>query len=260
MALDPEGDYIRAMSMRSSVRLSPRERMGSGVAAASLVGALMLLLWIGLRVAGQAPAIQAALATFDVVDPPPPAPVPAPKPHPAGARPEAAKVPVRSKPKPVAALPPKPAPKPVIVPSAAPVVVAPSLDLEPADASGADLTDLSGLGGIAGDGAGSGSGDGAGGGGAVRPRHVSGAIVKADYPPVARRAHAVGSVVVALAIDADGRVTACRVARSSGNADLDATTCRLAQQRFRYTPARDAAGKAVPGVAGWRQDWWFEGG
>ncbi|MEH3121922.1 MAG: TonB family protein [Sphingomonas phyllosphaerae] len=44
----------------------------------------------------------------------------------------------------------------------------------------------------------------------------------------------------------DGRVRDCRVTKSSGNATLDATTCRLIQRRFRYDPSRDAEGRPVP--------------
>ena len=56
----------------------------------------------------------------------------------------------------------------------------------------------------------------------------------------------------------DGRAGGCAVMRSSGSADLDSTTCRLIERRFRFTPARVAGGRAVPELRGWRQDWWFE--
>jgi TonB family protein len=46
-------------------------------------------------------------------------------------------------------------------------------------------------------------------------------------------------------IDATGRVTACTVTQSSGSVALDETTCRLMKERGRFTPARDAKGKAV---------------
>jgi protein TonB len=58
-------------------------------------------------------------------------------------------------------------------------------------------------------------------------------------------------------VGVDGRVSDCRVVRSSGNAELDATTCRLIERRFRYAPARDAQGRAVPDVAGWEEEWWI---
>ncbi|MDE0879066.1 MAG: hypothetical protein OSB00_10455 [Sphingomonas bacterium] len=46
---------------------------------------------------------------------------------------------------------------------------------------------------------------------------------------------------------------------SSGVASLDATTCKLVEKRFRYTPARNAAGTAVAEERGWRQRWWLDG-
>jgi protein TonB len=46
----------------------------------------------------------------------------------------------------------------------------------------------------------------------------------------------------------NGRVTECRVIRSSGNAELDETTCRLILERFRFAPARDAQGRKVSDV------------
>jgi protein TonB len=56
-------------------------------------------------------------------------------------------------------------------------------------------------------------------------------------------------------VGTDGRVSGCRVTRSSGHAELDATTCRLIEQRFRYRPARDAAGRPVPETVSRTFDW-----
>ncbi|MCA1749419.1 MAG: energy transducer TonB, partial [Sphingomonadales bacterium] len=47
----------------------------------------------------------------------------------------------------------------------------------------------------------------------------------------------------------------CVVVESSGNADLDSATCRMIRQRFRYAPARNAAGEPVADRRGWRQSW-----
>lgn len=63
------------------------------------------------------------------------------------------------------------------------------------------------------------------------------------------------AVGVSLTIGADGRVTECRVTASSGNATLDATTCRLLRSRSRFTPARDAAGVATAGTTTGSIDW-----
>jgi protein TonB len=87
---------------------------------------------------------------------------------------------------------------------------------------------------------------------------LSGAIGDRDYPRAARAARDEGIAVVRFTVGADGRARDCRVATSSGHAELDAVTCRLIEARFRYAPARDAAGQPVAEERGWRQRWWIE--
>jgi periplasmic protein TonB len=118
-----------------------------------------------------------------------------------------------------------------------------------------------GAGGI-GSGFGSGNGgDGTGGGGvASRAKLVSGKINNADYPKSATAARQGGSVTAHFTVGTDGRASKCRVVKSSGNADLDATTCRVIEQRFRYEPARHKAGQPISDVTGWQQTWWLERG
>jgi len=194
-----------------------------------------------------APAPVETMILVDVPPPPPPAP-PAEQPAPPAPKAAAAPPAPRKRPRPVAA-PTPPAPTP------SPVAEAPS---EGTDTASGAATAGPGTG-AAGTGSGSGSGgNGRGGGGATRPRWQSGRIDRRDYPADASRARITGSVTATLDIAPDGRVTDCRIARSSGNASLDRTTCTLIERRFRFEPARDAAGNPVPGVAGWRQDWWLE--
>jgi periplasmic protein TonB len=45
------------------------------------------------------------------------------------------------------------------------------------------------------------------------------------------------------------------VIRPSPDPEADAIVCRLAEQRFRFRPATDAAGNPVPATYGWRQEW-----
>ena len=107
-------------------------------------------------------------------------------------------------------------------------------------------------------GAGTGSGQGRGGTGdgvVIAARHIGGGISDRDYPRALRGSYIGGTTVVHLWVGVHGRVKACSVARSSGNALLDETTCRLARKRFVYAPARDASGKAVTDVAGWKEEW-----
>jgi protein TonB len=100
-----------------------------------------------------------------------------------------------------------------------------------------------------------GSGLGSGGGGARPAERISGGIANRDYPRSALRARAQGSVAVRFTVRADGRVGGCAVMRSSGHAELDEVTCRLIEKRFRYRPALDAAGRAVPTVQYKSYDW-----
>jgi protein TonB len=62
-------------------------------------------------------------------------------------------------------------------------------------------------------------------------------------------------VFVSFVVGPSGRVDSCKITRSSGNRDLDATTCRLIQRRFRYRPARDGSGKAITETVRGEQEW-----
>ena len=54
-----------------------------------------------------------------------------------------------------------------------------------------------------------------------------------------------GVVQVRFDVTEKGRLESCVVEGSSGNAELDAATCRIMLKRVRYQPARDAAGKPI---------------
>ena len=73
------------------------------------------------------------------------------------------------------------------------------------------------------------------------PRLRAGGLSDSDN----QRGRFEGSVGVRLAVGANGRPQSCRVTRSSGNSELDSTTCRLLQDRLEFTPARDRSGNAV---------------
>jgi TonB family protein len=72
---------------------------------------------------------------------------------------------------------------------------------------------------------------------ATPPRQIGGAVSSDDYPASALRAGAEGEVGAIINVGVNGRVEACTIERSSGNAALDAATCSLIQRRFRYEPA-----------------------
>ena len=58
-----------------------------------------------------------------------------------------------------------------------------------------------------------------------------------------------GSVAVQLGVGAEGRVSRCNVVRPSGDAELDALTCRVLVERGRFVPAHDAQGRSVASQA-----------
>ncbi|MGB3721551.1 MAG: TonB family protein [Pacificimonas sp.] len=151
-------------------------------------------------------------------------------------------------------------PPPVIEIERPPVIVAPrAADDGPERQAGAADADLGGTqAGDRGDGTGTGAaGFGRGGGGVSRAVKIGGDISDRDYPRRAAKTKRGGTVTVHYDVTAGGRVTNCQVVGSSGNAELDATTCRLAEARFRYRPAT-RNGVAISDVAGWQQVWWLE--
>jgi len=152
------------------------------------------------------------------------------------------------------------APTPVIVLPVPPIVtVAPVVGTGAAPTQGAANRPGPGPGaGGIGDGRGSGgSGDGDGGGweDETPPRRIRGRLKDSDYPESAAEAGAGGLVSVRYYVEVDGRVTGCRVTRSSGDAALDGTTCRLIEKRFRYDPSRDARGRPVRSVVVVDHEW-----
>jgi protein TonB len=226
------------------------ERWVSATLVAMLHAALLwaLLTGVGTTVRRQS---ERALATFDVTPPPPPPP-PAPPTVAKAAAPKAAGVSGRRAERTAIVAPP-----PVIPPPSAAAVVAAVLPDLGSAATGGEAERGSGSGkGVGGWGTGAG-GQGRGRGG-TRATLLSGSIGDRDYPRAARAARVEGIAVVRFTVGTDGRAHDCRVATSSGSADLDAVTCRLIEARFRYAPARDGAGQPVPEERGWRQRWWIE--
>lgn len=68
------------------------------------------------------------------------------------------------------------------------------------------------------------------------------------YPPEAKAAGVQGRTEFKLELDPQGRITECDIAKSSGSALLDSTTCALLVTNGRFKPAHDASGNAVAGV------------
>lgn len=109
-----------------------------------------------------------------------------------------------------------------------------------------------------GGGEGDGEGYGSGGGGLSPPRHIRGRIRDSDYPRAAGTAGVSGVVEVRYRVEVDGRATRCTIEQSSGSAELDATTCRLIEARFRFDPSRDDLRRPVPSWIVQRHEWVVE--
>ena len=234
-----------------------RDRVKAGAAAVLIQGLLVYALVQGLTV-GMPGAVDAALKVFAIAPEPPPPPIPKPIPPKVySTRPEGAAAPpnLRSKATEVTA------PVPVIV-----IPVPPTVIVAPIAATGAEASSGAsdragpgtGAGGI-GNGTGSGgAGDGDGEGDYTPPRWKKGRIKDSDYPRAAAEAGASGTVTVRYRIGVDGRATNCVITRSSGNRELDETTCRLIEDRYRYEPSRDPQGRAIGSYMVTDNDWILE--
>lgn len=186
--------------------------------------------------------------TVTVTTPPTPSPTPTPKPS-AGA---AAAIGKKAVPKPVT--PPKtrlaehkmPAPR--------------ATSSGSANTSGAGNSGAGSGAGGQGNGTGSGNGGNGQGSGATKAVKIAGDINSTrDYPAASREARLGHEVVVYMTVGTDGRAHDCHVQSPSPDAGADAITCRLAQQRFRFKPATNAAGDPVEATYGWRQRWFVPG-
>lgn len=105
-------------------------------------------------------------------------------------------------------------------------------------------------------GGGNGDGDGDGYADAVtRPIQIKGKLRWSDLPRDLRQSHRGGELELVYRVNVDGSVSDCRVTQSSGLPSLDAQTCRLITERFRFRPSRDASGRAVPSNIIERHGW-----
>lgn len=209
---------------------------------------LMALLGLGRGVDGLPAAMAGALASVDFTLPPAPEPrartTPQPKAEAAASKGAAGR---KSVPRAVVA--------PKVVIAARPVVAPPVAGTGAAQTSGASVGSGTGAASSGEGGGAGGSGQGQGGGGP--PIKTSGTINARDYPREGRDARIGDYVIVAITVGVDGRPVACRIHRPSRDPASDALTCRMAMERFRFNPARDAAGRPVEAVFGWKQSWFL---
>jgi protein TonB len=233
--------------MPASSNVRPRERLAALAAVALVQLALALVLLNGLRVdvsrRGEVVERLVEIALPRTPPPVPPPPVAEPKPKPAqkpSSAPKAAP----------AHLGGSPGPKPAhALPSVTPVIA-----LRPSAAP-------SGGGAGSGPAVGAGAGGGTGGqgygddGGGTELEKIAGDILPSDYPKALGNAGIGGTVSVTFTVETNGRVTNCRVTRSSGVPELDSLTCRLMEQRFRFRPSTDRYGRPIRDEVDWDHEW-----
>ena len=231
--------------MPAQTEVRPRERLIALAAVALVQLGLGAALLSGLRVdlPGRNELVS-RLIEITLPHPPPPA-VPPLQPRPAKRNRSAAP---KAQPRPIGG---SPGPQPShALPAPTPIVaVHPS-----APPSGGG----SGAGPAIGSGAGGGTGGQGYGGddeGGTDLVQIAGAILPSDYPRDLRDRGIGGRVGIVFTVGPNGRVTSCTVTRSSGVLELDALTCRLIQERFRYRPSTDRYGRPIADEVDGEHDW-----
>ena len=236
-----------------------REDRIKGAAGSAVLVALIgygLIVGLGVDVSGRI-VVERLQVVALLPDSPPPQPDPVRAPKQAEKREEGAASPPNLTSKATEIVAP---PVPIVIPRPQPVVVAPLAGLGSDTSAGAAPVIGPGTGsGGQGDGLGSGDGgDGDGGGGGTEAELVSNKLRYKDLPRALWDARAAGMVTYRATIGVTGRLSDCRVTRSSGNAALDAATCALALRDVRFRPARDENGRKVADTALFEQEWTVE--
>jgi len=187
-----------------------------------------------------------SLKTFDIREPPPPPPPPPPQKKKAQkAKLEEGAAGKKAEPTPVVAPQPKlPIPSPIPAAKIAGTGNAPNAG---AAASGT------------GTGAG-GSGYGRGGGGygdftGFTPARIARRIPNSEYRRISAGRIPQGSASIRFRVEPDGRMSNCRVIRSSGDAYVDSNVCDAAMRQMRFSPARDPSGHPIPYEMSYTPTW-----
>ena len=220
------------------------DRAKAIAAVVAVHAGLAAIILTGLNVRLVTQAVE-RLETFDIRVPPPPPPKPPPpqtKPH--QAKREAGAPAKKAEPTPVVAPPSR-------LPVPSPIPAAKIAGTGSAATSGAAA---------AGNGTGAGgTGNGPGGGGdysKFTPARRISRIPDREYRVLAASGMQSGSVGVTIKVNTDGRVSNCRVARSSGNPYADGLMCQLTLRYIRFEPARDANGRPVAQDVTFFPNWW----
>lgn len=207
--------------------------------------ALAAIILSGLNVSMVKRAVE-QLTTINVREPPPPPPVrPPPAAKPQQMKKAAGAPAPKAEPTPVVAPPPK-LPEPSPIPAA-----------KVAGAGSAVNSGASGAG--TGTGAG-GLGNGPGGGGTAdysrfTPARLVTPLRNRDYQALAANRMPTGSGDVAIVIAPNGRISSCRVIRSSGDPVVDGGLCPLVASRLYFAPARDDRGRPITYSTNFHAQW-----
>ena len=202
------------------------------LAAVVLVqGGLILGLLSGFRVdVGRTRDSVERLIDISLTQPPPRIVIPPPKPvvrqHHAEAAPKAEPAPLGG----------SPGPQPTHA-QAAPTPIVAVHPTAPVSGGGTDTGPATGSGNGGGTG---GKGDAADDAG-TESVQIAGEILPSDYPKELGKSGIGGHVGIDFSVGKTGASRRCRVTRSSGVPQLDALTCRLIVERFRFRPATDSA-------------------
>jgi protein TonB len=220
------------------------------IAVVAVHAALAMVILTGLNVRMVRQAVQ-NLTTIDIKEPPPPPPV---KPPPPAPKPQQMK-------KAAGAPAPKAEPTPVVAPQPklpvpSPIPAAKIAGTGSASSSGASTSGT-------GTGAG-GTGNGPGGGGygdysRFSPARLVGKIPNTEYRRISAGRVPSGSATIAFRVNPNGRISGCRVIRSSGDTYVDSLVCEAATRWLVFSPARDPSGQAVSQdityTPNWRPSW-----
>ncbi len=198
--------------------------------------ALAAAILTGLNVGSVATTIE-RLKTFDITETPPPPAPPPPRETADRAREEEGAAGKKAEPTPVVAPEPR-----IVVPAEPPVTASRVAGTGSAATAGAATAGT-------GPGAG-GSGTGRGGGGSgdfsgYTPARMVNKIPDREYRRISGGRIPRGSATIAFRVNPDGRMSGCRIVRSSGDPQVDSIVCDAATRHLRFRPARDPEGRAV---------------
>lgn len=224
----------------------PSDRVKAIAAVAVVHVALAAIILSGLNVRTIAARIDSLKAIDITIDLPKPEPPP-PMQKSDRAREEEGAAGKKAEPTPVVA--PEPA---IVVPTTPPVAAAPVAGTGTAATSGAANA---GTGPGAG---GSGSGRGGGGGGdftGYTPARIIRRIPNSEYRRISGGRIPQGSATIAYLVTPEGRLTNCKIVRSSGDASVDSILCDAATRHMRFSPARDRDGKAIGFTMNYTPTW-----